>query len=135
MRFSTESAEQPRIVTFDDPAIAFDHQIGGYRPVNLDTYYLGSAVESQLTGLGAVQGLCPPCAFFEQDGCHWCPDESAAEFPSDRPECAGCKGRQPMKQAWYEREDVMIPLLTSVIVSTAAAVFSTMILKRTGYAG
>lgn len=131
------SAESP-IVVLDDPAIGFDHGRGIWRGVDVDMYYLVGAIESPLTGLGADTapgGMCPPCSYFQGDRCYWCPSPEHPAYPSDRPECAGCLGRDPPKVPWYRREDIMVPLLTSIAVSTAAAVFSTMILKRTGYAG
>ncbi|NIR29342.1 MAG: hypothetical protein GWN84_08520 [Gammaproteobacteria bacterium] len=122
----------PAVFTMDEPSIGFDHVQGRWRPIDLDMYWLAGPLDS-LHGTDAAASLCPSCAFFEGGRCHWCPGPEHPAYPSDRPECLGCKGRQPPATPWYQREDIMVPLLTSIAISTSAAVLSTIILRRTGF--
>lgn len=132
------SPAESAIVVLDDPAVGFDHRRGEWRSVDMDMDNLVGATDSILAGLGSDEGgacgLCVPCAYFQDNRCYWCPEPDDPAYPSDRPECRGCLGtKPPEKPPWYRREDIMVPLITSITVSTAAAVLSSLILKRAGY--
>lgn len=63
---------------------------------------------------------CPPCAYYEDGHCVWCPD-GADEIP----ECTGCENRQ-RSRPWYSSSEFLVPL-TSMILAT---VVSAVILSR-----
>lgn len=123
-------AETPGIVTFDVPSIEFDHLKGTWTPTNSDVFQMVEDTR-YLAGLGqAAVTVCPPCAFFLDGACHWCPGPYDPDYPSPHPECSGCLGAQPQEEPWYRRRDVMMPVLTSVLVAIVATVASSVILKR-----
>lgn len=135
-------AETPRpvgavIENFDCASLQFDHEIGGFREANEGIYNLlvDTAYDrGRLGALGQPQ-VCPPCSYFEDGRCHWCPGTDDPDYPLDYPECDGCKGREKPKPPWYRRSEVMVPLVTAIAVSTVATVASTIILRRVGYKG
>ena len=124
------------LVNYDVSSLAFDHDNGDWNGINENVYRM----TAPLTGLGQTVGaggggssmLCPTCAYYDQGKCYWCPEPDSPDYPSERPECYGCKGKHRPQAPWYKRQDIMVPLLSSVAISTAAAVLSTLILRRTG---
>jgi hypothetical protein len=122
-----------RIVTFDDPQLEFDHLAGGWSATDADAFYMfmDTRHEPWRGSLGDVT-VCPPCAYFTEGQCHWCPGEHDPGYPSDRPECHGCLGAQRPQPPWYQRKEVMVPLLTTIAVTTVATVASAIVLRRVG---
>lgn len=128
----TMDAESP-VVVLDEAAVGFDHYGTGWQPVDMDMDALIHPTNAPLGALGSAAATCPPCSFVAEGECHWCPPPAHPAYPSDRPECDGCEGREPIHVPWYMREDIVVPLITSIVISTAAGVLSSIILKRTGY--
>ena len=77
--------------------------------------------------------LCPVCAYFEDGRCHWCPVPNEPGYPADFPECEGCEGRTRGPTPWYKNPEIVIPLVTTVMVSVVATVASAIVLRRIGY--
>jgi hypothetical protein len=131
-------AETPSVIqTFDDPQLEFDHQSGKWVPTHADEFFMFMDTRFEpwrnaLDGLGQGVTVCPPCAFFGDGRCTWCPGEQDPGYPSDRPECAGCLGTQRPQPPWYRRSEIMVPLLTTIAVTTVATISSAILLKRIG---
>lgn len=117
--------------SFDVPQIEFDHERGGWKQTNVDTNFM---FVDNSHGLGTVT-VCPQCAYFQDGQCEWCPAEHDPGYPSDRPECQGCIGQERPTPPWYKRSEVMVPLITTIAVTTIATVASTILLKRIGVKG
>ena len=90
-------------------------------------------IAPRLSGLGQGITVCPSCAYFADGQCEWCPGENDPEYPSPRPECQLCIGQQRFEQPWYKRPEIIVPVMTTVIVTTLATVASSFILKRAGF--
>lgn len=124
--------------SYDVPQLEFDHKRGDWAESRIDEYNMFVDARA-LQGLGRPFGqsvtVCPTCAFFADGRCEWCPGEYDPGYPSDRPECHGCLGQQRPSKPWYQRSEVMVPLLTTVAVTTVATVASTILLKRFGVRG
>jgi len=85
----------------------------------------------QPTALPGV--LCPECAYFLDGRCHWCPEPPDPGYPSDYPECTGCDGASRGPVPWYKNPEVVIPVVTTVMISVVATVASAIVLRRIGY--
>lgn len=117
----------------DEPALRFDHVAGIYRPVDLDFQEL--MADPIGDGVGALPpgGPCPRCSYYQEGRCHWCPkDPREADL---HPECAECEGRVAPATPWYERSEIVVPVLTTVSVTVIASVLSTIALRRLGVKG
>lgn len=121
------------IESYDVPQLEFDHAAGAWRQSNVDEYNMFVDTRA-LPGLGDVT-VCPPCAYFMDGRCEWCPGEYDPGYPSDRPECHGCLGQHRPVPPWYQRSEIMVPLMTTIAVTTIATVASTVLLRRIGLRG
>lgn len=144
-------AETPsKIESFDCPSLAFNHESGKWDAANEDIYELTQVSTSYVptgdrfdpafaerlapvSGLGQAIAVCPECAFFAEGRCHWCPGKDEPGYPSVYPECKGCLGPVPQRAPWYQRSEVMTPLLTTIAVTVVGTIISTMVLRRVGY--
>lgn len=128
-------AETPSLIqTFDVPQLEFDHLKGTWTATDCDVFQMVEDTR-YLNGLGqsASVTVCPLCAYFSDGQCNWCPGEYDADYPSPRPECAGCLGADRPTVPWYKRSDVMGPLLTTIGVTVAASIASAVLLRKFGY--
>jgi hypothetical protein len=119
--------------TFDAPSLEYDHLKGTWSAANEGIHNLLIGTKHHQGAMGAALTVCPPCSYYAEGHCNWCPGPEDPEFPLDYPECEHCKGKEPAKRPWYAREEIMLPLLTTILVTTIATVSSNIILKRVGY--
>lgn len=89
--------------------------------------------DSWIHGMGAASvAVCPECAFLREGSCEWCPDQTSPDFPSDRPECLSCIGTFKQRPPWFRRTEIMVPLITTIAVTTLATLASAVLLRRAG---
>jgi hypothetical protein len=113
----------PALVSFDCPSLGWDHRAAGWRPFDEDRHAMRHEVA--LMGLGAT--ACPTCSYLDEGRCPWC------EAEHDFPECSGCVGRTRVVP-WYQRSEILVPVLTTVAVTVVGTVLSTIVLSRIGAA-